>query len=190
MSNQFKAPPPPVPLTKVLVLPGVSLVSKGLIKAFDEAKKKEDGLQEKITPLSPTAVRRRRKEILAAIAENPTLENKARKELHELDRASEVRKVLKENARKIDTPICLPLAVEILEGALAHLRPSADLFIEEERERYAAFGLEHLDSPLALGIEETVKRQENNLESLKRRLGGTRGSSGASLGMVGDIVEF
>jgi|TARA_B110000495_G_C22689313_1_gene406413 hypothetical protein len=38
-----------------------------------------------------------------------------------------------------------------------------------ERERYAAFGLGDLDSNLARGIKETVRRQERRLEDLKRR---------------------
>ena len=132
---------------------------------------------------------KRRKEIFHEISENPEVEAKARKELHELDRAREIRAALKENGRKIDLEICLPLAVEILEGALDHVRPAADLFIADERERYAAFGLEHVDSPLALGIEESVRRQERHLDVFKRRLRARRGISGTTLGMVAGLVD-
>ena len=77
----------------------------------------------------------------------------------------------------------------MLEGALKHVRPAADIFIEDERKRYAAFGLGDLDSNLARGVEESVRRQERRLENLKSRAENGRGS-GNSLADVAPLVEF
>jgi hypothetical protein len=113
----------------------------------------------------------------------------ALQELYELDRAPEVRRALKEALRRFDLATCLPLAQEMLEGALKHVRPAADLLIEDERERYAAYGLDSCDSHLARGVEETVGRQERLLQDLKRRAENGRGP-GSSLGYVEPLVEF
>ena len=144
---------------------------------------------ERMTPLASREIRKLHKKILADLSENPDQEKKARKELDELDRAAEVRRALKEALRRFNHSTCLPLAIEMLEGALKHVRPAADIFIEDERQRYAAFGLGDLDSNLARGVEETVRRQERRLEDLKRRL--EQGSGhGNSLADVAPLVEF
>ena len=190
MSNQFHAPSPPASLEKVLELPGVSLLTKSQIKSYDDAREEEDRLNKQIIKLSPSRTRNRRKEILAEISNGKIALRDARKELDELERAPEIYKALKEKSKVMDFETSLPLAIEILEKVLSHVRPAADLFIDEERERYAEFGFEHLDSPLALGVEEAVKRQETALEGLKGRLKASRGGRGASLQVVSGAVEL
>ena len=165
------------------------MTTKGQLKTYDEASAEAKRFRDRIEVLTGSAVRKRRKEILARLSENPDDEKKARKELDELDRAAEVRRALKEARRRFDLATSLPLAVEMLRGALKHLRPAADLLIEDERERYAAFGLGDIDSNLARGVEETVRRQERRLEGLKRRAENGRGS-GNSLADVAPLVEF
>ena len=189
MGNVFEVTATPADLRQVFDIPGVTLTTKGQIKAYDEATAEVKRFHERTSALASREIRKLRKKIVAELSENPDQEKKARKELDELDRAPEVRKALKEALRRFDLATCLPLAVEMLEGALKHVRPAADIFIEDERERYAAFGLGDIDSNLARGIEETVRRQERRLEDLKRRAENGRGS-GNSLADVAPLVEF
>jgi hypothetical protein len=189
MGNVFEVTATPADLRQVFDIPGVTLTTKGQIKAYDEATAEVKRFHERTSALSSSEIRKLHKKILADLSENPDQEEKARKELDELDRAAEVRRALKEARRRFDHSTCLPLAVEMLEGALKHVRPAADIFIEDERQRYAAFGLGDIDSNLARGVEETVRRQERRLEDLKRRAENGRGS-GNSLSAVAPLVEF